>query len=178
MSSTHNVNVTLKTIKFDNLALRCLPMDPNEMTQPRVVKGACFSRVKPTPIKNPLMVIYSEKAMSLLDLTKEQLDRKDAALYFSGNKKIPGTEPAAHCYCGHEFGSFSGQLGDGACIYLGEVVNRFGKRWEIQFKGAGLTPYSRAADGRKVLRSSLREFLGSEAMFHLGIPTTIIYILV
>ncbi len=114
----------------------------------------------------------------------------------SGNKIIPGTEPAAHCYCGHQFGYFSyvclllvadlnwcvslsifvccsGQLGDGATMYLGEVLNqRTGQRWELQFKGAGKTPFSRSADGRKVLRSSLREFMCSEAMAALGVPTT------
>ena len=78
---------------------------------------------------------------------------------------LPGAEPAAHCYCGHQFGYFSGQLGDGATMYLGEVVNSKGERWEIQFKGAGKTPYSRTADGRKVLRSSLREFLCSEVRY-------------
>lgn len=171
-SSAISSDVTLETINFDNLALRSLPIDPNEKIYPREVKGACFSRVKPTSVKNPRMVVFSEQAMSLLDLTKEQLERNDAAEYFSGNKQIPGTDPAAHCYCGHQFGAFSGQLGDGATMYLGEVVNKNGERWEIQFKGAGLTPYSRTADGRKVLRSSLREFLCSEAMYHLGIPTT------
>ncbi len=80
---------------------------------------------------------------------------------------MPGSDPAAHNYCGHQFGHFAGQLGDGAAISLGEVVNARGQRWEVQLKGAGLTPYSRAADGRKVLRSSIREFLASEAMFHL-----------
>lgn len=79
-----------------------------------------------------------------------------------GNLEIKGAEPAAHCYCGHQFGYFAGQLGDGAAMYLGEIVNQKGERWEIQFKGAGLTPYSRTADGRKVLRSTLREFLCSE----------------
>jgi uncharacterized protein YdiU (UPF0061 family) len=85
--------------------------------------------------------------------------------------------PASHCYCGHQFGSFSGQLGDGAAMYLGEVlvpsnINEIDKRFELQLKGAGPTPYSRTADGRKVLRSSIREFLGSEAMHYLHIPTT------
>jgi len=75
-------------------------------------------------------------------------------------------------YCGHQFGNFAGQLGDGATMYLGEIVNHKNERWEIQFKGAGKTPYSRSADGRKVLRSSLREYLCSEAMHFLGIPTT------
>ena len=76
--------------------------------------------------------------------------------------EIPGTDPAAHCYCGHQFGYFAGQLGDGAAMYLGEVINNRGERWEMQLKGAGLTPYSRTAYGRKVLRSTLREFLCSE----------------
>ena len=75
-------------------------------------------------------------------------------------------------YCGHQFGHFSGQLGDGATMYLGEIVTSKGERIELQFKGAGKTPYSRSADGRKVLRSSLREFLCSEAHHYLGIPTT------
>src|SRR5688572_32048972 len=80
--------------------------------------------------------------------------------------------PYAACYAGHQFGSWAGQLGDGRAITLGEVVNAQGQRWELQLKGAGRTPYSRGADGRAVLRSSIREFLCSEAMHHLGVPTT------
>lgn len=80
--------------------------------------------------------------------------------------------PYAMCYGGHQFGSWAGQLGDGRAISMGEYVNKAGLRWEIQLKGAGKTPYSRFADGRAVLRSSIREFLCSEAMFHLGVPTT------
>jgi uncharacterized protein YdiU (UPF0061 family) len=110
--------------------------------------------------------------MEILDLDEDQLKRPDIALYFSGNQLPPGAETAAHCYCGHQFGRFAGQLGDGAAMYLGEVVNKSGQRWEIQLKGSGKTPYSRTADGRKVLRSSVREFLCSEAMHHLGVPTT------
>ena len=81
-------------------------------------------------------------------------------------------EPYAACYGGHQFGSWAGQLGDGRAITLGEVINAQGERWELQLKGAGRTPYSRTADGRAVLRSSIREFLCSEAMHHLGVPTT------
>ncbi|XP_050405227.2 protein adenylyltransferase SelO, mitochondrial-like [Patella vulgata] len=162
----------LETLNFDNLALRSLPIDPNKEIRPRQVSGACFSKVKPIPVKNPVLVAYSASAMELLDLSQEELDRTDFAEYFSGNKLLPRSDPAAHCYCGHQFGYFSGQLGDGATMYLGEVVNKKSERWEIQFKGAGLTPYSRTADGRKVLRSSIREFLCSEAIHHLGIPTT------
>ncbi|KAG1714364.1 Selenoprotein O [Nymphon striatum] len=164
-------SVTLDTLNFDNRTVRSLPIDPEEKNFPRRVSGSCFSWVKPTPCLNPKTVSYSS-AMRLLDLDKKECERPDFAEYFSGNKLLPGCQPAAHCYCGHQFGSFAGQLGDGATMYLGEILNSRNERWEIQFKGAGLTPYSRTADGRKVLRSSIREYLCSEAMHHLGIPTT------
>ncbi|XP_013794175.1 selenoprotein O-like isoform X2 [Limulus polyphemus] len=163
---------TLETLEFDNLALRRLPIDQEERNFVRVVEGACFSKVSPTPLDKPEVVAYSLPAMSLLGLPETELRRKDFADYFSGNKILPGSDTAAHCYCGHQFGYFAGQLGDGAAIYLGEIINEKRERWEIQVKGAGPTPYSRSADGRKVLRSSIREFLCSEAMHHLGIPTT------
>ncbi|GIY87104.1 protein adenylyltransferase SelO, mitochondrial [Caerostris darwini] len=162
----------LNSLQFDNLALRRLPVDPIERNYVRTVNGACFSRVMPTPVTNPKLVAYSLSALSLLDLPEDELQMQELVEYFSGNKILPGSEPAAHCYCGHQFGYFSGQLGDGAAIYLGEVINSKNERWEIQLKGAGLTPYSRTADGRKVLRSSIREFLCSEAMHFLGLPTT------
>uniref|UniRef100_A0A8C3S5N3 Selenoprotein O n=1 Tax=Chelydra serpentina TaxID=8475 RepID=A0A8C3S5N3_CHESE len=167
----------LGALRFDNRALRSLPLDPSEENVPRQVPGACFSRVRPSPVQSPRLVAMSLPALALLGLEPpaagalEELEA-EAALYFSGNRLPPGAEPAAHCYCGHQFGSFAGQLGDGAAVYLGEVLSPRGERWEIQLKGAGLTPFSRQADGRKVLRSSIREFLCSEAMFHLGIPTT------
>eukprot|EP00058_Branchiostoma_floridae_P006699 XP_002592187.1 hypothetical protein BRAFLDRAFT_88076 [Branchiostoma floridae] len=153
---------TLETLNFDNLVLRSLPIDNSGENVPRQVPGACFSKT----------VAFSAQALQLLDLPPAELTRPEFAQHFSGSKLLPGSETAAHCYCGHQFGHFSGQLGDGAAMYLGEVVNKSGERWEIQLKGAGLTPYSRTADGRKVLRSSIREFLCSEAMHHLGIPTT------
>ncbi|KAF8789037.1 Protein adenylyltransferase SelO like protein [Argiope bruennichi] len=159
-------------LKFDNLALRKLPIDPIDRNYVRTVNGACFSKVNPTPVKNPKLVAYSSSALSLLDITANESELEELVEYFSGNKILPGSEPAAHCYCGHQFGYFAGQLGDGAAIYLGEIINKKNERWEIQLKGAGLTPYSRTADGRKVLRSSIREFLCSEAMHFLGIPTT------
>uniref|UniRef100_A0A8C9LFE9 Selenoprotein O n=1 Tax=Pavo cristatus TaxID=9049 RepID=A0A8C9LFE9_PAVCR len=165
----------LRALRFDNLALRSLPVDPSEDSAPRAVPGACFARVRPTPLRNPRLVAMSPPALALLGLEAggpEAEREAEAALYFSGNRLLPGSEPAAHCYCGHQFGSFAGQLGDGAAIYLGEVRGPRGARWELQLKGAGITPFSRQADGRKVLRSSIREFLCSEAMFHLGIPTT------
>jgi len=91
---------------------------------------------------------------------------------FGGNRLLPGMEPFAMCYGGHQFGNWAGQLGDGRAINLGEVVNRRGEHWTLQLKGAGPTPYSRTADGLAVMRSSVREFLCSEAMHHLGVPTT------
>ncbi|EDO49000.1 predicted protein [Nematostella vectensis] len=163
---------TLETLTFDNLALRSLPIDKETKNYVRQVEGACFSLVEPAPVSNPKTVVFSESALELLDLHKAEIERQEFAQYFSGNKLLPGTRPASHCYCGHQFGYFSGQLGDGAAMYLGEVINSKGERWEMQLKGSGLTPYSRQADGRKVLRSSIREFLCSEAMYHLGIPTT------
>uniref|UniRef100_H0XAL6 Selenoprotein O n=1 Tax=Otolemur garnettii TaxID=30611 RepID=H0XAL6_OTOGA len=173
----------LAGLRFDNRALRALPVEvpppsPEDAAfAPRPVPGACFSRVRPAPLREPRLVALSEPALALLGLaapsavaTREA--EAEAALFFSGNALLPGAEPAAHCYCGHQFGQFAGQLGDGAAMYLGEVCTAAGERWELQLKGAGPTPFSRQADGRKVLRSSIREFLCSEAMFHLGVPTT------
>lgn len=174
----------LERLEFDNVVLKRLPIDPLEMPGVRTVKGACFSRVQPEPLTNPRFVAVSSEALALLGLNGEEvLNDPLGPVYLSGSKLMPGSEPAAHCYCGHQFGQFAGQLGDGAACYLGEVKapadqnpellheNPSG-RWEIQVKGAGKTPYSRTADGRKVLRSSIREFLCSEAIFALGLPTT------
>jgi uncharacterized protein YdiU (UPF0061 family) len=164
---------TIDSLKFDNRVLRSLPIDKETRNYVRQVKGAIFSKVNPTPLENPQIVSIARPVAEMLNLELEESKDVDLAAYLSGNKLIPGSECAAHCYCGHQFGSFAGQLGDGAAIYLGEVVNpASGNRFEIQLKGAGLTPYSRSADGRKVLRSSIREFLCSEAIHGLGIPTT------
>ncbi|RXN11021.1 seleno O [Labeo rohita] len=162
----------LERLEFDNVALKKLPLDPSTEPGVRQVKGACFSRVQPTSLKNPKFVAVSGPAVGLLGLDAEEVLKDPLGPeYLSGSKVMPGSEPAAHCYCGHQFGQFAGQLGDGAACYLGEVKapvdqspellheNPTG-RWEIQ------------ADGRKVLRSSIREFLCSEAVFALGIPTT------
>lgn len=175
---------SLERLEFDNVALKKLPLDPSEEQGVRQVKGACFSRVTPQPLTKPRFVAVSHQALALLGLDGEEVVNDPLGPeYLSGSKVMPGSEPAAHCYCGHQFGQFAGQLGDGAACYLGEVKVPSGQdpellrenpsgRWEIQVKGAGLTPYSRQADGRKVLRSSIREFLCSEAMFFLGVPTT------
>ncbi|ESO12908.1 hypothetical protein HELRODRAFT_105607 [Helobdella robusta] len=164
--------VSLETLTFDDKAMKCLPIDENKENIVRKVEGACYSKVLPTPITNPQLVSFSKSALELLDISLKEVERKEFISYFSGNSVLPGSIPLAHCYCGHQFGSFAGQLGDGAAITLGTVINRKSERWEVQLKGAGLTPYSRTADGRKVLRSSLREFLCSEAMYYLNVPTT------
>ncbi|KAL2102289.1 hypothetical protein ACEWY4_001457 [Coilia grayii] len=167
-------------LPFNNVVLRALPVDSSKDPGSRTVKGACFSRVTPQSLDSPRFVAVSEPALSLLGLSADDVLRDpQGPEYLSGSKLMPGSEPAAHCYCGHQFGQFAGQLGDGAVCYLGEVesrqqINYYNPcgRWEIQVKGSGLTPYSRQSDGRKVLRSSIREFLCSEAMFALGVPTT------
>lgn len=162
----------LEELVFDNRALKNLPVETDTQNYVRTVVGACFSRVRPTPLTNPQLVAHSQSALDLLGLSPDQVKRKEFVEYLSGNTILPGSEPASHCYCGHQFGNFAGQLGDGCAHYLGEVVGPEGQRWELQLKGSGKTPYSRFADGRKVLRSSIREFLCSEAMHCLGIPTT------
>lgn len=172
-SSSQPSHSTFETLHFNNRSVTSLPLDPESQNFPRSpVADSIFSLVEPTPVEKPVVVATSVSALSLVGLAASELKREDAAAYLSGNKTFTGCRPAAHCYCGHQFGYFSGQLGDGATMYLGEVTNSLGEHWEIQFKGAGKTPYSRTADGRKVLRSSIREFLGSEAMHGLQIPTT------
>lgn len=180
MSSTIEKPPTSKdsrfNLNFDNVTIHSLPIDPVTENYVRTVNGACFSHCNPTPVEDPKVIAVSKSALALIDIdvgTQEEVGNDDEfAAVFSGSKLLPGSEPSAHCYCGHQFGSFAGQLGDGAAIYLGEVINKKSERWELQLKGAGPTPYSRSADGRKVLRSSLREFLASEYMAAVGVPTT------
>jgi hypothetical protein len=133
---------------------------------------AFYSRVVPTPLPEPYLVSFNADAAKLLDLDHTEVQRGDFAEHFIGNRLLPGSDPLAMLYAGHQFGHFVPQLGDGRAILLGEVKNQAGERWEIQLKGAGTTPYSRSGDGRAVLRSSIREYLCSEAMHGLGIPTT------
>ena len=136
-----------------------------------------YSRVKPTPFKsNPRLVHYNPRAALLLDLDSSLHLTPDNTRHIeetlSGKQAIAGEDPVAMLYAGHQFGHFVSQLGDGRAILLGETTNQSGERWEIQLKGSGLTPYSRDGDGRAVLRSTIREYLCSEAMHSLGIPTT------
>ncbi|MEY3288548.1 MAG: hypothetical protein RLZZ419_790 [Pseudomonadota bacterium] len=162
----------LDNLVFDNRFIRELPADEETINNRRQVFGACYSRVKPTPVVDPQRVAYSREVAELLDLTTDTCEADDFTQVFSGNSLTAGMESYATCYGGHQFGNWAGQLGDGRAINLGEIVNRKGERWALQLKGAGPTPYSRTADGLAVLRSSVREFLCSEAMYHLGVPTT------
>ncbi len=157
---------------FDNRFVTELPGDPEEGGRRRQVHGACWSRVLPTPVTAPRLLAWSPEVAALLDLPPEAVASAEFAEVFTGNRQVPGMRPYAACYGGHQFGNWAGQLGDGRAINLGEVINRAGQRWDLQLKGAGPTPYARHADGRAVLRSSIREFLCSEAMHHLGVPTT------
>ena len=159
-------------IRFDNRFADTLPADPNRTKQPRQVFGAAYSRVDPTPVADPQLVAHSQEVADLLGLSADFVQSDDFVQIFAGNQLIEGMDPYAMCYGGHQFGNWAGQLGDGRAINLGELVNPAGEHWTLQLKGAGLTPYSRTADGLAVLRSSIREFLCSEAMFHLGVPTT------
>ncbi len=159
-------------LTFDNQFVRELPVDPRSDNQCRQVLGAAFSRVAPAGVSAPQLVACAREVAELLGLDAESCASSDFVQVFSGNKLLPGMDPYALCYGGHQFGSWAGQLGDGRAINLGEVVPPGGARQILQLKGAGLTPYSRRADGLAVLRSSVREFLCSEAMHHLGVPTT------
>ncbi len=134
--------------------------------------AAFHSRLCPTPLPDPYLVSFNPAAAALLDLDPAQAARADFAEYFIGNRLLPGAEPLAMLYSGHQFGHYVPQLGDGRAILLGEIRNSAGEHWDVQLKGAGITPFSRSGDGRAVLRSSIREYLCSEAMHGLGIPTT------
>lgn len=157
---------------FDDRFVRELPADLDETNVPRFVERACYTLVDPTPVRSPALVAASADLAASLGLTVEALGRSPWLDVLAGNDLLPGMKPYAVCYGGHQFGNWAGQLGDGRAITLGELVAPDGTRHEIQLKGAGPTPYSRRADGRAVLRSSLREFVCSEAMHHLGVPTT------
>ena len=163
---------SLESLQFVNRFTEQLPADPEEGSRVREVSGACYSRVKPQTAPAPKLVAYSKEVAALLGISPEDCESQIFVDVFSGNTQLEGMDTFAMCYGGHQFGHWAGQLGDGRVINLGEVKNEQGQHWTLQLKGAGLTPYSRGADGLAVLRSSVREFLCSEAMHHLGVPTT------
>ena len=162
----------MKNIHFDSSFVDNLPADPVQKNYRREVTGACYSFTKPKKTRQPSLITYSEEVANLLEFSKTFCETEMFTQIFSGNKAIKSMQPYAMCYGGHQFGNWAGQLGDGRAINLGEITNSKKESWTLQLKGAGETPYSRGADGLAVLRSSVREFLCSEAMFHLGVPTT------
>jgi len=149
-----------------------LPADPVTNNMRRQVARACYSFVSPKGFPKAQLLCHSREMADELNLSPESLGQDGFTQIFSGTTLLDGMRPYAACYGGHQFGHWAGQLGDGRAITLGEVRGRSGLNWELQLKGAGPTPYSRSADGLAVLRSSLREFLCSEAMHALGVPTT------
>jgi serine/tyrosine/threonine adenylyltransferase len=158
--------------QFQSRFTAALPADPDSRNLRRQVTGACYSWVKPRGFPNAELLAWSRELGDELGLSPQTLGKEKFTAIFSGNETLPGLAPYALCYGGHQFGHWAGQLGDGRAINLGEVLTPDGRHQVLQLKGAGPTPYSRGADGLAVLRSSLREFVCSEAMHHLGVPTT------
>jgi uncharacterized protein YdiU (UPF0061 family) len=161
------VALPLEELGVENTFVRELPADPVLTNVPRQVSNAAYTLVEPTPVTAPRLLAWSDDLAEFLGIA-----RPDSADIFVGNRILPGMQPYAARYGGHQFGQWAGQLGDGRAITLGEIIATDGSRQELQLKGAGKTPYARTADGRAVLRSSVREFMCSEAMYHLGVPTT------
>ena len=161
----------LSELPFENQFVAYFAADPETETYPRQVKDAFFSFTSPTPTKETRLLAWSEDMARKFNLSQPELESEDTDI-LGGQKVLTSMKPYAACYGGHQFGHWAGQLGDGRAITLGEMHDSDGRSWELQLKGAGLTPYSRTADGRAVLRSSIREFITSEAMFHLNVPTT------
>jgi len=164
----------IASLAFEDKFVSELPGDPRADNALRQVMKACYSRVTPTTVARPELLVLVPEVCDLLDLDPTITPELTEVL--AGNRVVEGMAPYAACYGGHQFGTWAGQLGDGRAITLAEVAGHdtegTPQRWEIQLKGAGPTPYSRRADGRAVLRSSLRELVCSEAMFHLGVQTT------
>jgi len=163
--------VTMLTLNFDNRFINELPGDPEISNFTRSVSGALWSTVNATQVSHPKLLAYSDDVAAMLGLSSDNMQDPAMVAALAGNALLPGMQSYATRYGGHQFGHWAGQLGDGRAILLGELTHQQ-KRYELQLKGAGETPYSRNADGRAVLRSSLREFLCSEAMHYLGVPTT------
>ena len=156
---------------FNNQFSETLPAEPNVENTIRQVQHAALSFVQPTPVLNPELVLWSDETADLLSLSVDLKNNTDFMNVLAGNVLGQNSKPYATVYGGHQFGHWAGQLGDGRAISLGELQSP-DSSFTLQLKGSGPTPFSRHADGRAVLRSSIREFLCSEAMFHLGIATT------
>src|SRR5579875_199644 len=130
-----------------------------------------FTHLKPTPVRSPKLIIFNEPLATALELNVHSLQSDEGTSVFAGNRIPEGASPIAQAYAGHQFGHFT-MLGDGRALLLGEQLTTKGERFDIQLKGSGRTPYSRGGDGRAALGPMLREYIISEAMHALGIPTT------
>nr|XP_033788781.1 protein adenylyltransferase SelO, mitochondrial-like [Geotrypetes seraphini] len=164
----------LFNIFINDLDIDTFPIDPIRENYVRRVRHCIFSAVYPTPFQTrvQLVGVSQDVLENILDLDSSVAETDDFLQIVSGGRIVPGSLPLSHRYGGHQFGIWAGQLGDGRAHLIGAYTNRYGDRWELQLKGSGKTPYSRDGDGRAVLRSSVREFLCSEAMHYLGIPTS------
>ena len=158
-------------LKIVETFTRALPRDAEDKNYRRQVFKAGYSYVRPKVPSAPRLIHFSQEVLTELGISKEEVSSAEFLNLMSGTAVYPDTKPYAMAYAGHQFGNWAGQLGDGRAINLFELEH--GKKlWAIQLKGAGETPYSRQGDGLAVLRSSIREYLCSEAMHHLGVPTT------
>ena len=146
------------------------PADLSGNTMQRQTPGVLLAAVEIEKFQTPELILFNEKLAEEIGLGK--IDDEQDAMFLNAAYVPQHLQTYATAYAGHQFGNWAGQLGDGRAIFAGEIANKNGKKTELQWKGAGATPYSRHADGRAVLRSSVREYLMSEAMHHLGIPTT------
>ncbi len=152
-------------LQIENNFSNSLPADTIETNETRQVFNACFSYVNPRIPSNPKLIHASKEVAELLDISNEEVASEAFLNYFSGKELIPNSRPYSMNYAGHQFGNWAGQLGDGRAIILAEIKAK-NVIYALQLKGAGSTPYSRRGDGLAVLRSSIREHLCSEAMFH------------
>lgn len=166
LSKTDPMNFTINNLFTDNLEA-----DPILENSRRQVTQGYYSFVTPKKTKQPQLLHVSDEMLEELGISREEAQSEKFLRLFSGNSVLENTAPYAMVYGGHQFGNWAGQLGDGRAINLFEIDHN-DKHWALQLKGAGETPYSRTADGLAVLRSSIREYLMSEAMYHLGVPTT------
>ncbi len=161
---------SLSTKRYANSFVETFDGDDSGDLSPRQTPGILYSKAVPTPVKEPRLLAWSAELAQEMGIN--QPESPEDLNVLGGNLLTTSMRPYAACYAGHQFGNWAGQLGDGRAITLGEWEQESGKSWEIQLKGAGPTAYSRRADGRAVLRSSVREYLMSEAMYYLGVPTT------
>ena len=160
----------LSTKIYKNEFVSTFDGDQSGDLRPRQTPGVLYSKAFPSPVKEPKLLAWSDDLAEELGIRKATA-REDIDI-LGGNLVTSSMYPYAACYAGHQFGQWAGQLGDGRAITLGEWEDPSHQNWELQLKGAGPTAYSRRADGRAVLRSSVREYLMSEAMFYLNVPTT------